>query len=326
MVRSRATAQQSRYLRTFNATCVLAVVALLTPFLIQGLRGQSTQGQDQDRAYSATLQGSVRDSRGRPVIAATVYLQAKSGTLARTASTDSEGNYRFSALREGAYTLRAEKAGYSEATFDSCVLGRKEEKRIDLTLESARASEPKSASVTTPEFFDGPEFTVAGVTEAANPGGHGSDALLRSAETLERETVSLSKESLSNSHLAPSSAAKEDSLREAVRCEPGNYGANRELGKLLVDRGKAREALPYLERASQLNPSDYENAYELAFAYADAGEYERARTEVQTLATFHHKAGQDLDQSDKAEEHAELHHLLGDIEEKPITLIGGPIF
>jgi tetratricopeptide (TPR) repeat protein len=226
-----------------------------------------------------------------------------------------EGSYRFSALREGAYTLRTEMAGYSEATFGPCVLGQKETKKIDLTLKSLMDSSPQSGSAATLEFFDEPEFTVAGVTEATNPGGHGSDAILRSSEELEKETVSLSKESSSNSHLAPFSAAKEDSLREAIQRVPGNYGANRELGKLLVDYGKAGEALPYLERASQLNPSDYENAYELALAYVDAGEYERAHTEVRTLLTFRRKAGQDLGQPDKAQE-AELHHLLGDVEEK----------
>jgi tetratricopeptide (TPR) repeat protein len=231
-----------------------------------------------------------------------------------TTSTDSEGSYRFSALREGVYTLRAEMAGYTEAAFGPCVLAQKETKRIDLTLKSG-ASEPKSASTTPPEFFDEPEFTVAGVTEAANPGGHGSDTILRSTEVLERETVSLSKELPSNSHLAPSHAANEESLHEAVEREPGNFDTNHRLGKLLVDDGKAGKAIPYLERAFQLNPNDYENAYELALTYADVGKYERARTEVRTLLTFQDKAGQDLGQPDKARQ-VELHHLQGDVEEK----------
>jgi tetratricopeptide (TPR) repeat protein len=81
---------------------------------------------------------------------------------------------------------------------------------------------------------------------------------------------------------------------------------------LLVDDGKAREALPYLQRASQLKPADYENAYELALAHADAGQYERARTEARTLLARRDNAKQ---------EQAKLHHLLGDIEEK----LGNPL-
>jgi tetratricopeptide (TPR) repeat protein len=57
-----------------------------------------------------------------------------------------------------------------------------------------------------------------------------------------------------------------------------------------------------LERANDLKPSDYENSYELALANAHAGNYERARDCAQTL----------LVHSDTAE----LHHLLGDVQEK----------
>jgi tetratricopeptide (TPR) repeat protein len=253
----------------------------------------------------------VRDLRGRPVAAATVYLQEKTGTHPLTARTDSEGTYRFSSLASGVYTLRAKMAGYGEATFGPCVIGPKEVKRIDLTLGSATVSAPQSGSPGTsgaeqPQFFDEPEFTVAGVTEATNPGGHGSDTILRTTEALAKETASLTGTAVNSRPGSDSfspSAAAEESLRKTTENDPGNFDANLRLGKLLADDGKAREALPYLERASQLNPGDYETAYELALAYARAGQYERART---LLAR----------QNKSAEEHAELHRLLGDVEEK----------
>ncbi len=289
------------------ATCILAVIALFTPLIV---RGQS-QGQSQNPTDSATVHGFVRDSGDRPVAAATVHLQVKNGTQTLTARTDSEGTYHFSALREGIYTLRAEMAGYGEATFGPLVLGQKEAKRIDLTLESPKASKPATASAGTVEFFDEPAFIVAGVTETTNPGGHGSDTILRTTEALAKATVSLSKEPTGSSRpVSPSasySTATEEPLREAAEHGPGNFDANHRFGKVLVDDGKAREALPYLERASQLNPGDYENAYELALAYAGAGEYERARANVRSL----------LAQQDKAE----LHHLLGDVEER----LGNPL-
>jgi len=342
MVRLRETARQSGYCGNRIAGCVLTVITLLAPFVIDG---QSVQGQSQDPADSATLQGSVRDSRGRAVAAATVYLRVKSGTQTLTARTDSEGTYRFSGLGEGVYTLRAEMAGYGGATFGPCVLGQKEVKRIDLTLESATVPTPQGGSHGTsgaekPQFFDEPEFTVAGVTEAMNPGGHGSDTILRTTEALAKETASLSvpaanKESSRSrtaSASSSSSTAAEESLRKAVEHEPGNFDANHRLGNLLVENGKAGEALPYLERASQLNPGDHENAYELALAYADAGQYERARTEARTLLAVQDKAGQELARQNIArqniapenkapQEQAELRHLLGDVEEK----LGNPL-
>ena len=269
MVSLRDTARQSVYRGSLIATSILTVVVLLVTVEAPGkpAQGRSIQDQSRDLAGSATVQGSVRDSRRRPLAVVTVYLQVKTGTQPLTTHTDSEGNFRFLALREGVYTLRAEMAGYGEATFDPCVLGKKENKRIDLTLESAPLSAPQSASPGTseaekPQFFDEPEFTVAGVTEAMNPGGHGSDTILRTTEALAKETASLSvaplNEESSTSGIAPalpSSSATEESLRKVTEHEPANFDANRRLGKLLVDDGKAREALPYLERASHSIPA-----------------------------------------------------------------------
>ena len=83
---------------------------------------------------------------------------------------------------------------------------------------------------------------------------------------------------------------------------PRSFEANHLLGKVLDENGKARDAIPYLERAGELKPGDYENSYELALANAHAGNYGRARDQGLALAA----------QNDSAE----LHHLLGDMQEK----------
>ena len=300
----------------YVAACVLAVMGTLA--------------QSQDPAQNATLQGTlqgyVRDSTGRPVANATVFLQSatETETLAtqiQITHTDSEGRYRFAALREGAYTLRAEMKGYGEAIAGPVSLAPKETKKIDLALVSAKASEPQSAfperpatgkpGAQAPEFFDEPQFTVAGVTQATNSGGHGSDTVLRTTEALAKATLSLSKESAASSRAA-TSAATESSLRDTVARDPENFEANRRLGKSLVDNGKAAEGVPYLERAARLNPGDDDNSYELALAYADAGNLERARTQARSLLARQDKTHQDR---------PELHHLLGDVEEK----LGNPL-
>jgi tetratricopeptide (TPR) repeat protein len=310
MVHSRVTFHQP--VGASLVTCVLIVSVLLSPFVVHG---QSVHGQFDEQAGSAILQGWVRDSRGHPVAAVTVYLQGKAGAETLTTLTDSEGAYRFPGLREGIYTLRAEMTGYRATTFGPCVLGQRETKKIDLTLESPKAS---GSSSDKPEFFDEPEFTVAGVTDAMNPGGHGSDT--STTETLAKETASLpvseSKMGAASSRTASvsssSSAAVEDSLRKDAEREPGNFDVNHRLGKMLLDGGKGAEAIPYLERASRVNPGDYENAYELALAYARDGQCERARTQTRTMLTAQDTAGKELDR----QEQAELHHLLGDVEEK----------
>jgi tetratricopeptide (TPR) repeat protein len=312
MVRFRVTVHQP--VGASLVTCILVVSALFAPLLVHG---QTVQGQFDDHADLAILQGSVRDSHGHPVAAVTVYLQAKAGTQTLTARTDAEGAYRFPGLREGVYLLRAEMAGYRDTTFGPCVLGQRETKKIDLTLESQKAS---GSSSDKPEFFDEPEFTVAGVTEAMNPGGHGSDAILQTTETLAKETASLpvtepnrkAASSRTASVSSSSSAAAEESLRKQAEREAGNFDVNHRLGKLLLDDGKGAEAIPYLEQASRANPGDYENAFELALAYARDGQYERASEQTRTMLAAQDKAGKELDR----QEQAELHHLLGDVEEK----------
>ena len=294
MVRSRLTAYRSG--DRIRVVTISALIALFASFMVHG----------QSRAPEiATLQGSVRDSGGHPLAGATVSLWGKGRTQALTAYSDSDGIYRFLQLRKDVYILRAEKARYREATLGPFVLGQEEAKRIDLTLESRKTSESQSPSAETLEFFDEPQFTVAGVIDSTNLGGHGSDKVLRTTEALAKETASLNNGS--HSLTVRSIAETEKSLRETAEHEPGNFDANQRLGRLLVSQAKPQEALPYLERASQLKPADYDTGFELAVAYTDVGNYEHARMNVRTLLAQHEKA--------------ELHHLLGDIEEK----MGNPL-
>jgi tetratricopeptide (TPR) repeat protein len=289
MRRLRLTVQQSGFIPARRvASGVLAVIAMLMPAMIQA----------QSSSASATLQGAVRDSKARPVAGATVYLQVKDGAETVSAHSDAAGDYRFSGLREGVYMLRVEAQGHGQSTFGPCVLGPKEAKQLDLTLEAGGA----------PEFFDEPQFTVAGVTDGTNLGGHGSNAVVRTKESLARDIASLSAKPPSGSLPRSAADTNESSLRATADREPGNFDANHRLGKSLVASGKAPQALTYLERASQLKPGNYENAYLLALAYADSGQYQRARANAQALLTAREKPGQ--------RNEAELHHLLGDIEEK----------
>jgi tetratricopeptide (TPR) repeat protein len=167
------------------------------------------------------------------------------------------------------------------------------------------AINPQSSTVGQPEFFDEPQFTVAGVTDPTNLGGHGSDTRMRTADTLARDTASLGKPSPGAT--AVLSSQTEKSLREAVARQPGSFEVNHGLGELLARSGQPRDAIPYLERASQLRPTDYKNAFQLASAYANAGDYERSRDHVRTL----------MGRQDKAE----LHHLLANIEAR----MGNPL-
>lgn len=91
-------------------------------------------------------------------------------------------------------------------------------------------------------------------------------------------------------------------LTQAVKLEPRNYDANHNLGEIYIKQGKLPEAIPFLKQAQQIKPETYDNGYDLALAYLLTGHAQPARQVVQVLL--------------KTQNTAELHNLLGQIEEK----------
>ena len=94
----------------------------------------------------------------------------------------------------------------------------------------------------------------------------------------------------------------EAEFKKALELEPQNYDANHNLGELYVRAGKVAAAMPYLEQAQRINPSAYDNGYDLALAYIVTNRLLDARKLLQTLL--------------KQKDSAELHNLLGEVEEK----------
>ena len=227
----------------YAAVCVLVALAALAP----------SRAQCQESTGAALVQGYVRDPSGKPLANATVVLQLGTADQALAAPTvatrtDSEGRYRFAALQASSYRLRAEMAGYGGATVVPVNLTKYETKNVDLTLVSVKAS------AQAPEFFDEPQFTVAGVTEATNSGGHGSDVILRTSEALAKATVSLSKESTGESKLP--TAATESSLLKAVALNPKDPELHHRLGDVEEALGKPLEAVHEYQRAAELDSSE----------------------------------------------------------------------
>ena len=217
------------------------VFAALFPLLLQA----------QQAGEASTLRGTVRDSQGKAVAAATVSLRAKDAPQPLTAHTDDKGNYSFAALPQGVYALRAEKAGCGDAEVAALFLGSKEAKTVDLTLLPAK-SPAKTSSAKPPEFFDQPQFTVAGVTDTTNLGGHGSDTVVWTRETIAKETATLG-----NATSQPARTADtEKSLREKIEREPNKADLHHALGDVAEKLGNSLEAVREYERAAELDPAE----------------------------------------------------------------------
>jgi len=93
-----------------------------------------------------------------------------------------------------------------------------------------------------------------------------------------------------------------EQFKKAAELEPQNFDTNHNLAEFYVKSRKIADAVPYLERAQRIDPSSYDNGYDLSLAYLLAGRLASARQQIQELL--------------KVKNTAELHNLLGEVEEK----------
>ena len=91
-------------------------------------------------------------------------------------------------------------------------------------------------------------------------------------------------------------------FKRVVRMEPQSYDANHNLGEFYIETGRVGSAIPFLKHAQEINSSAYDNGYDLALALAQTERFDEARQQLQKLITLR--------------DSAELHSLLGEVEEK----------
>jgi tetratricopeptide (TPR) repeat protein len=93
-----------------------------------------------------------------------------------------------------------------------------------------------------------------------------------------------------------------EEFRKALELEPENFDTNHNLGEAYVRAGKLAEATPFLEKAQQIEPASYDNGYDLALTFLLTDRLADARQLIHKLLQI--------------KDAAELHNLLGEVEEK----------
>jgi tetratricopeptide (TPR) repeat protein len=93
-----------------------------------------------------------------------------------------------------------------------------------------------------------------------------------------------------------------EQFKKAAELEPQNFDANHNLGEFYIRTENLSKAIPFLEKAQRLDHSSYDNGYDLSLAYAQTNRLSEARSLVHDLIARKNTA--------------ELHNLLGEIEEK----------
>jgi tetratricopeptide (TPR) repeat protein len=205
----------------------------------------ATYSQSKNSEASAIVTGTVCDSENHPVGNATVSLESEDHAHKFTFQSDSDGRYRFEAVPSGSYELRAIKSGYGAAESDPFVIRNAESKSVALRLpteETGANGTDKTAAV---KFSDEIHFTVAGVSDPSNLGGHGSDTVLRTKETLAKETAALNREAAipvgpnNNAHPAENAANAHVRLAEAAE-----------------SAGRPLDAVREYQQAAELQPNE----------------------------------------------------------------------
>lgn len=276
--------------RKFGRALVLLGAAVI--WFIATATAQSSAPQPSGRP---SIEGTVRNVMRKPVAGATVDLESKEQSILAKTQTKSDGTFLLSVDRAGAYTLRVRKPGFQTAVDDSLTLSAGERKRVELTLK------PLGTNTEGMEFEDKPNFTIAGVTDWTAAGGHGSDTNLRTSETLAKETLALKSDESKEGRPDRENKESERKLRAALNQAPGSFEANHQLGEFYLRSERYREAVPLLEAAHQINTKNQTAAHHLALAYKGNGNYRRAAELARNLLAH--------------EDKADLHRLLGDLDE-----------
>lgn len=300
----------SRFLQSTFISVILVLIGVGQAAVV----AQQTRPQ---KETGVTIHGSVRNSSGKAIGDASVWLKSEGTLKSLETKTNAAGVFAFTTLAPGRYLLSAEKSG--QKSHDTIVLASPEEGRKDIDLILDASADIRSDPKTPPpspsqamKFSDEPNFTIAGVTDWTAVGGHGSDSALRTSEDLARETLTLKPGGLNRSKPEAAVGAREEKetenrLRAALAESPGNFDRNHQLGEFYLRAGSYQDAIPFLQAAYRIDPSMDDNTYDLALAFKETGDFSRAQEYVQKLRT--------------RKDSADLHRLAGELDEK----LGDPL-
>lgn len=180
----------------------------------------------------ARLEGTVCTATGEPIGGALVQLRDSQVGPGLEVRTDAGGKYALTVTKAGRYELRASRNGFAAAAVQSVELANGDTKHLDMVLTKESATDRM-------RFSDEPNFTVAGVTDWSNVGLHGSDANVRTSESLAKETASLK----------PGAAAPKSAAVSAA-------DSHRLLGDAHEKGGDPLAAVNEYEKAVKLDPSE----------------------------------------------------------------------
>ena len=222
-------------------TRVVQVFAVYIAFITLYITAAHPQKKSTEKI--AIVAGTICNSENRPVENAAVTLESDDHLQKFTVHSGSDGRYRFENVPAGNYRLRAVKSGYGDAQEGPFSLRQEEQKTVVLRLPREESVPATKNNPAEPQFSDEIHFNVAGVSDPSNLGGHGSDTVLRTKETLAKETASLNREAATPTNKKPDPTA--DAANTHVR-----------LAEAAESEGRPLDAVREYQQAAELQPNE----------------------------------------------------------------------
>lgn len=168
------------------------------------------------QSESASVEGIVLDAQKHPLAGVKVSLDDQAEGRSVSATTDTVGHFRFGEVAPGTYLMHAKKDGYLDSTNGPFSVEPRQAATRNLEMAQGKPAAAEKGAAEALEYSDEPKFTVSGVTDPSNVGGHSSNVTLPTKQALAKETAALATGSSSASKAA---AAKEAEGRpvEAVK-------------------------------------------------------------------------------------------------------------
>ena len=244
------------------------------------------------------LTGIVTGPAKVPIAGAKVTLVAADGSR-QAVTSDQNGHYSFPSLEPAGYTLFAEAPGYQPATRADVRVAGGTSTTADLvmTAQGPPASSQPNPLPEQPSYYDDAPLKASGVKTTIDAAGYSSQA--ESPQRLLSEGPSLTGTPPSpRAAGTPDAAEEERQLQEALQAGPDEFNTNYQLGMYYLNYEKPNAAVPYLERAHELNPTDLPGGCALARAYLHARNAAKAQPLLRDLirrkdsAQFHNLLGQ----------------------------------
>ena len=223
---------------------IARLIGAVSVFLALFLHGSSLQNAPLDN--SGKIEGVISDQQNEPVVGASVHLYNHEVKSVLVTTTDADGHYSFHSLGAGAYSLTVTLLGWRDVNKEALTLKKGQAMTVSLSLQRDTGDVSNKKPAQSIEFSDEPSFTVAGVTDPTNLGGHGSDVVLRTKESLAKATVSLNAGNIE----------EEKHRVRVLRTGPDSAELHELLSDIAESEGRPLEAVREYQRAAEMEPSE----------------------------------------------------------------------